>query len=115
MLPSSYPFQISAGSSNPLVGGGGLVSGTPVSVSASIVSLPIYDQTDPNATLSNGGTTNVTFVGFLQVFINAVDQFGNVSVTVLNVAACGNGQTTPVANQPVIANSPVPIRLITPP
>jgi Flp pilus assembly protein TadG len=113
MLPSSYPFQILAGSSNPVVSAG-LTRGSPISTSPSVVSLPIYDETDPGVTLANGTSTNVTFVGFLQVFINVVDQFGNVNVTVLNVAGCGNGSGTPVGT-PLVANSPVPVRLITPP
>ena len=58
-------------------------------------------------TLASGTSTPVTFVGFLQVFINAVDQFGNVSVTVLNVAGCGNGSGDPVGTA-VTANSPSP-------
>ena len=108
--PSAYPFQISAGRSNPLVtSGAGIASGSPISMSSSIVSLPIYDQ----STTLGSGTTPVTFVGFLQVFINSVDQFGNVNVTVLNVTGCGsNNDGTPPA---VVANSPVPVRLITPP
>jgi hypothetical protein len=52
-------------------------------------------------------------VGFLQVFINSVDQYGNVNVTVLNVAGCGNGNN-PTLN-PVSGSSPVPVRLITQP
>jgi Flp pilus assembly protein TadG len=103
--PSTYPFQIQAGSNNPLG-----ISGT-VSNSSSIVSLPIYD--DPGVTITPGGTTPVTFVGFLQVFINAVDQYGNVNVTVLNVVGCGNG--TNATGTPVSGSSPVPVRLITAP
>jgi hypothetical protein len=53
-------------------------------------------------------------VGFLQVFINAVDQYGNVDVTVLNVAGCSNGTGDRVGS-PVTGSSPVPVRLITPP
>ena len=113
MAPSSYPFQILAGTRSPLVLAG-LTSGRPISTSPSIVSLPIYDETDPGVTLASGASTNVTFVGFLQVFINAADQFGNVNVTVLNVAGCGNGSGTPVGTA-LVANSPVPVRLITPP
>jgi len=104
---------MSAGSSNPLLTAG-LSSGTPVSVSPSIVSLPIYDEKDPGVNLQSGRMSQVTFVGFLQVFINSVDQFGNVNVTVLNVSGCSNGQSSLVGT-PVVANSPVPIRLITPP
>jgi hypothetical protein len=111
--PSPYPFQILAGSGNPLVtvANPPLTGGTPITSSASIVSLPIYDDTA--ATINPNGTSNVTIVGFLQVFINAVDRWGNVDVTVLNVSGCGNGTTTP--NAAVTGSSPVPVRLITPP
>lgn len=106
--PSAYPYQIYAGTSNPMASG--LPSGSSITMSSSIVSLPIYDETAP-ATLNPGTTTNVTFVGFVQVFINAVDQFGNINVTVLNVAGCSNNAT----GAPVTGNSPIPVRLITPP
>lgn len=110
MAPSAYPFQILGGSSNPLVASG-LPTGTPVTVSPSIVSLPIFDEVA--VTPISGTASGVTFVGFLQVFINAVDNAGNVSVTVLNVTGCGNG--TNLVGAQVMANSPVPVRLITPP
>ncbi len=109
--PAGYPFQILAGTANPMVTAG-LPSGTPITNSTSIVSLPIYDDTA--VTLTPGVTNPVTFVGFLQVFINAVDQKGNVNVTVLNVAGCGNG-TDETLGPPVLGTSPVPTRLITPP
>ncbi len=108
--PNPYPFEILAGSANPLVTKAGLAKDTPVSTSPSIVSLPIYDQTTPVS--SNPTPIPVTFVGFLQVFINAVDQYGNINVTVLNVTGCGNTATPGTA---VAGTSPVPIRLITPP
>ena len=44
--PSQYPFQILAGGSNPLLGSG-MASGSPITSSPSIVSLPIYDDTNP--------------------------------------------------------------------
>ena len=107
--PSAYPFQILAGSSNPL---GASFSGNPISTSNSIVSLPIYDQIAvPNP--PGNAVTNVTFIGFLQVFVNAVDVNGNRLVTVLNVTGCGNGTNT--TGSPVSGTSPVPVRLITPP
>lgn len=109
--PTSYPFQILSGTSNPLVTSAGLSKDTPISASPSIVSLPIYDQT--TASVTAGSASNpVTFIGFLQVFINAVDQYGNVNVTVLNVTGCGNNNSAGTA---VAGSSPVPIRLITPP
>jgi hypothetical protein len=107
---SSYPFQMLAGSSNPLVGNG-LTPGTPITSSSSIVSLPIIDNT---TSVPGGGTKQVTVVGFLQVFINSVDQYGNVEVTVLNVTGCSNGTGQPVGTA-VTGSSPVPVRLITPP
>jgi len=111
--PNSYPFQILAGTGNPLVtmASSPLAGGTPVTSSPSIVSLPIYD--DSVGPINGGGTTNVTIVGFLQVFINSIDQWGIMDVTVLNVTGCGNGNTPP--NAAVTGSSPVPIRLITPP
>jgi hypothetical protein len=108
--PSAFPFQILAGSSNPLVAQG-LTAGTPISSSTSIVSLPIIDNT---TTVPGSGTKQVTVVGFLQVFINAVDPNGNVSVTVLNVTGCSNG-TGQTVGTAVAGSSPVPVRLITPP
>ena len=106
---SVYPFRISAGSSNPLGVTGQITSST------SIVSLPIYDNSGGGGgTFGPGGTTPVTIVGFLQVFINWVNADGSLNVTVLNVAGCGNGGTPNVGN-PVTGTSPVPVRLITPP
>jgi len=110
-LPPTYPFQIFAGTSNPLVGAG-LASSSVITASSSIVSLPIYDQTQPPTGLSPTGTTNVSIIGFLQVFINGVDAANGVDVTVLNVSGCGNavGSTAPALH----GTSSVPVRLITP-
>jgi len=105
--PSSFPFEILAGTSTPLAG----LAGKPISSSSSIVSLPIYDDA---TILNNSGQTSVTFVGFLQVFINAVDQYGNINVTILNVSGCSDGTGGSVGS-PALGSSPVPIRLITPP
>lgn len=100
---ASYPFQFQAGSSNPVLG-----SGSAISSSNSIVTVPLYDSTNA---ISGSGTSQVTIVGFLQVFINYVDQYSNVNVTVLNVSGCGNGTNT--TGTAVTGSSPVPIRLIT--
>jgi hypothetical protein len=108
---STYPFQFLAGGSNPITTGG-FASGTQISTSNSIVSLPIYDSANTINTTS-GTSSQVTIVGFLQVFINSVDQYDNISVTVLNVSGCGNGTNT--TGTAVAGSSPVPIRLITPP
>jgi Putative Flp pilus-assembly TadE/G-like len=110
---SPYPFQILAGTSNPLLASG-LASGSPITSSNSIVSLPIYDSNGGSGAIGGSGTTPVTIIGFLQVFINSVDRWGNVDATVLNVAGCSNG-TGGTVGSPVVGSSPVPIRLITPP
>ena len=98
-----FPFRIQAGLGNPVVTNVGITS------SNSIVTVPIYDDTQ--------GTANpvpftvdqppVTIVGFLQVFINGLDTTsGNVNVTVLNVAGCSN---TATASTPTVSGtSPVP-------
>jgi len=105
--PYTYPFQIKAGTNSALLAAG-VKSGSQISSSPSIVSLPIYD----NATVINGaGTTTVTVIGFLQVFINSVDSVtGKINVTVMNISGCGNS-----AGNPLYGTSPVPVRLITQP
>jgi len=107
---SSYPFQILAGTSNLLVGSG-VTTGTPITSSSSVATVPIYDDTK---TVSSSGTTQVTIIGFLQVFIQQADPYGNVYVTVLNVTGCSNG-TGQTVGTAVTGSSPVPVRLITPP
>jgi hypothetical protein len=105
---SSYPYKILAGSSNPL----GLSSGSVITSSNSIVSFPIYDSAPPAPPINGSGTSLVTIIGFLQVFINSTNTGNNsVNVTVLNVAGCGN-DTNPTGAA-VFGTSPVPVRLIT--
>jgi Flp pilus assembly protein TadG len=106
--PYSYPFQIQVGSGNPLLGAG-VGSTDLITSSTSIVSLPIYDSS--TGTISAAGTTAVTVIGFLQVFINYVNAYGNVNVTVMNVSGCGNA----ASGTALTGTSPVPVRLITPP
>jgi Tfp pilus assembly major pilin PilA len=102
----TYPFQIEAGSNSALVAAG-ISSGSQITSSPSIVSLPIYDN---SVTINPTGTTAVTTIGFLQVFINSVDSgTGKINVTVMNIAGCGNGSTPSPA---ALGTSPVPVRLI---
>jgi Flp pilus assembly protein TadG len=100
---SVYPYQITAGSGNPLN-----VSGSVITNSDSIVSIPIYD----GLALGAGTGPSVTIVGFLQVFIQSVDAVGDMTVTVMNVSGCGNA--VPSGTTALNGTSPVPIRLITP-
>jgi hypothetical protein len=101
---SVYPYQITAGSGNPLN-----VSGSVITSSDSIVSIPIYDD---GAALV-GSSPSVTIVGFLQVFISSVDAAGDMTVIVMNVSGCGNA--VPSGTTALNGTSPVPVRLITPP
>ena len=109
----SFPFQIQAGSDNPLVQDGLVSNNGIVTASSSIITLPIYD----GANLQNGvQQPNVTIVGFLQVFVQDLNPTfgptrGDPVVYVLNVSGCSNN----ASNSPVTGTSPVPIRLITPP
>jgi len=112
LFSSTSGSQIFAGSGNPLVAKAGLTSGTPITTSNSIVTVPIFDQ--QNNPINPTGTSPVTILGFLQLFINGVDQYGNLDVTVLNAAGCSNGGGQPVGTA-VAGSSPVPVRLITPP
>jgi hypothetical protein len=107
LFSSTSGSQILAGSGNPLVVKAGLTSGTPITASNSIVTVPIFDQNNP---ISPAGTSPVTILGFLQLFINGVDQYGNMDVTVLNAAGCSRNAT----GTAVAGSSPVPVRLITP-
>jgi len=100
---TNYPFQIKAGDNNPLK-----ISGNVITSSNSVVTVPIYDRAN---VIKPTGTSSVTIVGFLQVFINGVDTNGNVKVTVLNVSGCSNS----AASAAVSGSSPVPVRLITQP
>jgi Putative Flp pilus-assembly TadE/G-like len=103
----TFPFQIKAGSDNPLVEDGLVANNDIVTTSSSIVSLPIYDGT----ALGAGNQPQVTIVGFLQVFIQELNGNGHPVIYVLNVSGCSNN----ASNTPVLGTSPVPIRLITPP
>ncbi|MGA8501268.1 MAG: pilus assembly protein TadG-related protein [Candidatus Sulfotelmatobacter sp.] len=103
----SFPFQIKAGSDNPLVQDGLAANNGILTTSSSIATLPIYDGT----ALGSGNQPEVTIVGFLQVFIQYLNGNGHPVIYVLNVSGCSNN----ASNSPVLGTSPVPIRLITPP
>jgi Putative Flp pilus-assembly TadE/G-like len=104
--------QLDPGSNFPtgpqqFIAGSGPLSGQLVSTSHSIASFPIINTPVP-------ATGQVTVVGFLQGFIQAVTGgLGNlqITITVLNLAGCGNN---PGTGAPITAGSvsPIPVRLI---
>lgn len=82
------PFQIHAGSNNPLVTGGVVAANTVISTSDSLITAFVYDGHSLSA-----GKQTVTIVGFMQAFITQVDENNDVPIVILNLAGCGsNGQ-----------------------
>jgi Flp pilus assembly protein TadG len=106
LVLTSYPYPIEAGGSNPL----NVPTNTVITNSTSIVTIPIYDDTQVS-TITTG--TAVTIVGFLQVFIQNVNADGSLAVIVMNISACGNAVSS--STTAITGSSPVPVRLITPP
>ena len=107
------PFQIYAGSNNPLVVNGVLRAGSPVSTSDSVTTVPVYD----GAPLNPGGGS-VTVVGYMQIFINDVNHQGNddsITAYILNIAVCQNGGGTCSSGSGTVSGggqSLIPVRLV---
>ena len=106
----TFPFEIKAGDGNPLKNAGLVDANDIITSSSSVVTLPIgYFGTTGLPTGVN--QPFVTVAGYLQVFVQSIDTTnGNMVVTVLNVAGCGN--TVPSGATYVTGTSPVPVRLI---
>ncbi len=88
------PYTITAGSANPYV-----PSGTTITSSDSIVTVPVYVGTSTG----NGSNTTFTIIGFMQLFVTDACHSGSsdtVSAVVMNVLTCQstsggcNGQGT---------------------
>jgi len=105
-----------------IVAGSGPQTGNFVSTSSSIVTIPILD-TQAGVFLPTTPPFSVTVLGFLQAFVNSVDDnnpggaghHGDINIRVLNVIGCSE---TPNGIPPAIGGngaSPIPVRLITPP
>jgi hypothetical protein len=103
----TFPFQIQAGGGNPLLNVG-VTAGDTITSSSSIMTLPIGYF---GSTQLSGTQPLVTIGGYLQVFVQSIDPNGDLVVTVLNVAGCGN--TVPQGATYITGTSPVPVRLIT--
>jgi|HubBroStandDraft_2_1064218.scaffolds.fasta_scaffold44076_3 hypothetical protein len=97
-------------------------NGNLVTTSNSIVTIPILD-TPAGSRLTRGSL--VTVDGFLQGFINEVDDgtgggatpppAGSINITVLNIVGCSNTNNGATAVVGGSGTSPIPVRLITPP
>lgn len=108
VTPTPAPFQFFAGADDPLVQSSGLAADAEISVSDSLVTVPVFDQ----ASFSNFPT--VTLVGFVQLFLNprgfAPPVSGHLRTSVINMVGCGS-LTSGAA---VVGNggSAVPVRLV---
>jgi Putative Flp pilus-assembly TadE/G-like len=97
------------------------LSGNLVTTSSSIVTIPIIDTCVGAGCFPAAGGA-VTVIGFMQAFINQVQDggtpgttAGDINITVLNIAGCS---ASPNGANPVVGGagtSPVPVRLITSP
>ena len=106
------PFQIYAGSNNPLVLTGVLKAGSPISTSDSVVTVPVY-----NGAKLSPGAGSITVIGYMQIFINSVDHKGNddsMSAYILNIAACQSGGSCGGGGGTVSGGgqSLIPVRLV---
>lgn len=121
------PFPITPGSNNPYHMTQTFYGGPSDSIATVVVydcpfssDTGCYDPTQPNAVnLAAGSNDLVTVEGFMQIFIQDVEQHGGddlVKTVVLNVVGCGGTATNngngsvPPATAP--GGSPIPIRLI---
>jgi len=101
-----------------IIAGNGPQFGKAVTTSSSVVTIPIADLSNYGGDWPTTPPDAVQVVGFLQAFVQSVDTASpyGIHVTIMNVAGCGANPTAGV--NPItggFGNSPVPVRLITPP
>jgi hypothetical protein len=112
------PFQLLAGTENPIVQSGAMASGTQVVVSDSLVTVPVIDTAAPNWP---GNYPAVQIIGFVQLFLNPTGVeapfSGHMHAQVINLVGCGDGTGgVPAAPPAILGNgsSAVAVRLIHP-
>jgi hypothetical protein len=104
----AFPFQMEAGSANPLVGHG-VASTNVISISRSVVTIPVYDAgASPYAK-----PVSPVVIGFVQGFVESASG-GNPTIQVLNVSGCGTTARAAAAGVGRDGESAVPVRLIHP-
>jgi hypothetical protein len=107
-LSGTGPIQVLPGSFSQ--GRYGVSGNLPIATSDSIITVPLFDNTQP--VVANGP---VTIVGFLQLFISSVtppsaSNAPDANAYILNVVGCGNNIGTTVVSGGGV--SPIPVRLI---
>jgi Flp pilus assembly protein TadG len=105
---STNGFTITAGSNNPNPN----LVGKNITSSDSLVTVPLYDGSPPCPGQSCG--SSVAIVGFLQVFLEQVDNQGNVLATVMGISGCGSGGSGNPSPVSTGGTSPIPVRLVQP-
>ncbi len=129
---SADPFQILAGSDNPLVTSGTIPVNTLLTTSDSVITIPIYDGVQLCPGGSCPSTITVNTVGFMQMFVkDETNPQGTVEAYVLNITGCppsggsnaaatgsgsggggGSGTGSGPGTISTGTSSPVPVRLI---
>ncbi len=111
LTSTSPPWQITAGSKNPY-----FPPGAGISLSDSIVTVPLYDGQVLCSGLGGCGAVAVKIVGYMQMFVKGeVPPQATVNAYVMNVAGCGTGGSGGGGGgAPVTSGgaSPIPVRLI---
>jgi Putative Flp pilus-assembly TadE/G-like len=113
----ALPYSITGGASNP----NPAVQAQQITQSDSIATFPIY----PGGPVTPG--TQLTIIGFMQLFIQSIDGAGNITATILNISGCGTngsagscgstyggGGSGPSGTVSGGGSSAVPVRLIAP-
>jgi hypothetical protein len=117
IVTDAAPFSITAGSLNPYFPGGT----SPITTSDSIVTVPLYNGTQLCPGNSCPSTVNVDVIGFLQVFVQNVDNGsqGTTYIKVMNAISCagssGGGSGGSGGGSGGVSSgggSPIPVRLI---
>ncbi len=114
---SPASFTVYAGSNNPYQ----MAAGTPYTnmlQSDSVITVPVYSGVDVNNQPLAAGGSNVTVLGYMQLFVKDYVHSGKsdyIDTVILNVTTCGGSNNNGVGPSPSVAappGSPVPIRLI---
>ena len=99
-----FPFALKAGSTHNGVG-----SGTQISTSRAVVTIPVYDSAAVGKPVSP-----VTVIGFVQAFVDSSNPVtGEPTIHILNVSGCGTtARSSGLPPVGINESSAVPVRLI---
>ena len=106
---STFPYEIDAGTTH-----NGVLSGTQISTSRSVVTIPVYDS-GPGPVFTKP-VSPVTVIGFVQALVVSSDPVsGEPTIQILNISGCSAvARASSVPPVGLDEASPVPVRLIHP-